>query len=106
MGQVLNASRCACVCVCVCLCVRVCMCVCVCGWVGVCVCGCGWLFQMDEILAECTNPVLVRCLFSATLPPAVETLARSVMPDPVRIVVGQRYTHARRAPLACAGADV
>ena len=45
---------------------------------------------MDEILAECTNPALVRCLFSATLPPAIEEMARTVMHDPIRIVIGQR----------------
>ena len=31
-----------------------------------------------------------RCLFSATLPPQVEELARSFLIDPLRITVGQR----------------
>ena len=52
---------------------------------------------MDEILAGCTHPALVRCLFSATLPPVVEELLRTVMHDPVRIVIGQRCV-AGRAP--------
>jgi len=45
-------------------------------------------------MAQCSNPALRRYLFSATLPPAVEDIARTVMHDPVRIVIGQRNTTA------------
>lgn len=54
----------------------------------------GFLQQVDEILAACTHPKLCRHLFSATMPPTIEDLARSFMRDPVRIVVGQRNSAA------------
>ncbi|GJP34877.1 hypothetical protein CLOM_g19359 [Closterium sp. NIES-68] len=50
----------------------------------------GFVEQIDGIVAACTLPSLTRALFSATLPEAVEQMARSVMHDPVRIVVGDR----------------
>ena len=50
----------------------------------------GFVQQVDEILAACSNPSLVRCLFSATLPEAIETLVRTVMHDPIRLTIGQR----------------
>ncbi|CAI5527481.1 unnamed protein product [Closterium sp. Naga37s-1] len=50
----------------------------------------GFVEQIDGVVAACSLPALTRSLFSATLPEAVEQLARSVMHDPVRIVVGDR----------------
>lgn len=47
--------------------------------------------QIDGIVAACTRPGVQRVLFSATLPDTVEELARSIMHDPVRIVVGERW---------------
>ena len=44
------------------------------------------------MIAACTHPDCVRALFSATLPEAVEGLARSVLKDPLRITVGERNT--------------
>ena len=42
------------------------------------------------MLAACNNIELVRALFSATLPEGVEDLARTVLRDPIRIVIGTR----------------
>ena len=50
----------------------------------------GFVDQVDEIVAGCTCPTLQRVLFSATLPQSVEDLARSVLQDPIRIIVGRR----------------
>ena len=60
----------------------------------------GFVEQIDTILAACTHPHLQRLLFSATLPQVcsfslshskgVESLARIVLRDPVRVVVGVR----------------
>eukprot|EP00299_Pterocystis_sp_00344_P005036 c1635_g1_i2.p1 GENE.c1635_g1_i2~~c1635_g1_i2.p1 ORF type:complete len:567 (-),score=146.50 c1635_g1_i2:47-1747(-) len=50
----------------------------------------GFLEQVDEILAACTNPQIVRCLFSATIPKRVEELARTILRHPLFVVVGKR----------------
>jgi len=50
----------------------------------------GFVEQVDTIVAGCTNTDLQRVLFSATLPQSVEELARSVLHDPIRIIVGRR----------------
>lgn len=50
----------------------------------------GFVRQVDIILQAATHSELVRALFSATLPEAVEHSARSVMRDPLHITVGQR----------------
>ncbi|KAK8793188.1 hypothetical protein WA538_004182 [Blastocystis sp. DL] len=50
----------------------------------------GFLPQIDAILGACSCATLHRQLFSATLPPGVESLARTVLRDPVRVVVGRR----------------
>ncbi|GAQ79052.1 ATP-dependent RNA helicase [Klebsormidium nitens] len=50
----------------------------------------GFVEQIDGIVAACIRPGIQRALFSATLPDTVEELARSIMHDPVRIVVGDR----------------
>lgn len=50
----------------------------------------GFVEQIDAVVNACTNPQILRSLFSATLPDAVEELARSIMHDAVRIVVGEK----------------
>jgi ATP-dependent RNA helicase DDX52/ROK1 len=50
----------------------------------------GFLEQVDEILAACKHPEIQRCLFSATLPQPIEELARTVLRDPVRVLIGER----------------
>jgi ATP-dependent RNA helicase DDX52/ROK1 len=51
----------------------------------------GLLDQTDEIIAACTSKtVLHKALFSATIPAAVEELARSVMKDPIRVIIGTK----------------
>jgi len=50
----------------------------------------GFLEQMDEIFAACTNTNIQKSLFSATIPSGVETLAKTVMKDPIRIVIGAK----------------
>jgi superfamily II DNA/RNA helicase len=50
----------------------------------------GFVEQIDGIVAACSKPDVQRSLFSATLPETVEELARSIMHDPVRMVVGER----------------
>jgi len=50
----------------------------------------GLLEQTDEILAACTSKRLHKALFSATIPAAVEELARSVMTNPLRVIIGQK----------------
>jgi ATP-dependent RNA helicase DDX52/ROK1 len=52
----------------------------------------GLLEQTDEIIAACTSKRVHKALFSATIPAAVEELARSVMTDPLRIIIGTKYT--------------
>ncbi|KAJ7976999.1 DEAD-box ATP-dependent RNA helicase [Quillaja saponaria] len=50
----------------------------------------GLLKQIDAIVKACSNPSIIRSLFSATLPDFVEELARSIMHDAVRIIVGRK----------------
>ncbi|KAK9766840.1 RNA-dependent ATPase rok1 [Basidiobolus ranarum] len=50
----------------------------------------GFLEQMDEIFASCTYTKLQKSLFSATIPSGVESLAKTVMKDPIRIVIGAK----------------
>ena len=50
----------------------------------------GFLEQIDAVVAACNAESVRRALFSATLPEAVETLARSVMASPLRLTVGER----------------
>ncbi|KAJ1557335.1 RNA-dependent ATPase rok1, partial [Nowakowskiella sp. JEL0078] len=49
-----------------------------------------FLDQVDEILAACSSPKLIKALFSATFPSGVETLANTFMTDPIRVVIGQK----------------
>ncbi|XP_044500060.1 DEAD-box ATP-dependent RNA helicase 57 isoform X1 [Mangifera indica] len=50
------------------------------------------LKQIDPVVKACSNPSIVRSLFSATLPDFVEELARSIMHDAVRVIVGRKNT--------------
>lgn len=53
----------------------------------------GLLDQTDEILAACTSKRLHKALFSATIPAAVEELGRSVMTDPLRVIIGTKFAN-------------
>ncbi|XP_002986837.2 DEAD-box ATP-dependent RNA helicase 57 [Selaginella moellendorffii] len=50
----------------------------------------GFMQQIDSIVSACTRTNIVRALFSATLPETVEELARTIMHDAIRIVIGDR----------------
>jgi ATP-dependent RNA helicase DDX52/ROK1 len=50
----------------------------------------GFAEQVDEVFAACAHPRLVRALFSATMLPGIEELARSVLRDPLRVTIGVR----------------
>ncbi|KZV35086.1 DEAD-box ATP-dependent RNA helicase 57 [Dorcoceras hygrometricum] len=50
----------------------------------------GLVEQVDAVVKACSNPSIVRSLFSATLPDAVEELARTIMHDAVRIIIGRK----------------
>ncbi|KAI4349194.1 hypothetical protein L6164_009817 [Bauhinia variegata] len=46
--------------------------------------------QIDFIIKACSNPSIIRSLFSATLPDFVEDRARELMHDAVRVIVGRK----------------
>ncbi|KAL8036168.1 hypothetical protein ABFS82_12G139100 [Erythranthe guttata] len=50
----------------------------------------GLVKQVDLVLKACSNPSIIRSLFSATLPETVEELARTIMHDAVRVVIGTK----------------
>lgn len=50
----------------------------------------GFVEQTDEILSYCVNPNLRKSLFSATMPSGVEEMAKSIMRDPVRVIIGHK----------------
>ncbi|OAY84109.1 DEAD-box ATP-dependent RNA helicase 57 [Ananas comosus] len=50
----------------------------------------GFVEQIDSVVKACSNPSIIRSLFSATLPDSVEELARSIMHDAVRVIVGRK----------------
>lgn len=50
----------------------------------------GFVKQIDYVVKACSNPSIIRSLFSATLPDYVEELARTIMHDAVRIIVGRK----------------
>lgn len=54
----------------------------------------GFTPQVDAVVAACTHRNIIRALFSATLPESVETMARSILRDPLRVTVGERNTAA------------
>lgn len=51
--------------------------------------------QADGVFAACTNPSLQRALFSATIGDRPERLARAVMFEPLRVIVGSRVATPR-----------
>ncbi|EPS58006.1 hypothetical protein M569_16811, partial [Genlisea aurea] len=46
--------------------------------------------QVDAVVKACSNPHILRSLFSATLPDTVEELARTIMHDAVRVIIGRK----------------
>ncbi|OVA20088.1 Helicase [Macleaya cordata] len=50
----------------------------------------GFVKQIDLVVKACSNPSIIRSLFSATLPDSVEELARTIMHDAVRVIVGRK----------------
>jgi ATP-dependent RNA helicase DDX52/ROK1 len=50
----------------------------------------GFVAQIDEVLAGCTHKRLQKALFSATIPPSVEELAKSIMPNPATVTIGKK----------------
>ncbi|XAR50993.1 RNA helicase [Bertholletia excelsa] len=50
----------------------------------------GLVEQVDAVVKACSNPSILRSLFSATLPDSVEQLARTIMHDAVRIIIGRK----------------
>nr|DAD19401.1 TPA_asm: hypothetical protein HUJ06_020864 [Nelumbo nucifera] len=52
----------------------------------------GFVKQIDSVVKACSNSSIVRSLFSATLPDSVEELARTIMHDAVRVIVGRKNT--------------
>ncbi|XP_065850501.1 DEAD-box ATP-dependent RNA helicase 57 [Euphorbia lathyris] len=52
----------------------------------------GLLKQIDSVVKACSNPSIIRALFSATLPDFVEELARTIMHDAVRVIIGRKNT--------------
>ncbi|KAL4351363.1 hypothetical protein GQ457_06G025920 [Hibiscus cannabinus] len=52
----------------------------------------GLIKQIDAVVKACSNPSITRSLFSATLPDSVEELARTIMHDAVRVIIGRKNT--------------
>ncbi|KAH1084491.1 hypothetical protein J1N35_024252 [Gossypium stocksii] len=52
----------------------------------------GLIKQIDSVVKACSNPSIIRSLFSATLPDSVEELARTIMHDAVRVIIGRKNT--------------
>lgn len=50
----------------------------------------GFVQQIDSVVKACSKPSIIRALFSATLPDFVEELARTIMHDAVRIIIGRK----------------
>ncbi|KAK9290553.1 hypothetical protein L1049_008723 [Liquidambar formosana] len=50
----------------------------------------GLVKQIDSVVKACSNPSIIRSLFSATLPDFVEELARTIMHDAVRVIIGRK----------------
>ncbi|KAG0162674.1 RNA-dependent ATPase rok1 [Apophysomyces sp. BC1015] len=50
----------------------------------------GFLEQTDEIFSACSTNNVQKSLFSATFSSTVEELAKSVMKDPIRVIVGTK----------------
>ncbi|EDO14524.1 hypothetical protein Kpol_274p7 [Vanderwaltozyma polyspora DSM 70294] len=46
--------------------------------------------QSDDILSSCSHSSLRKSMFSATIPSNVEEIAKSIMMDPVRVIIGHK----------------
>ncbi len=46
--------------------------------------------QIDKILVACDEMKAKVCMFSATMLPEVERLARTVQQDPIKVVIGTK----------------
>eukprot|EP01117_Protostelium_nocturnum_P019228 TRINITY_DN827_c1_g1_i2.p1 TRINITY_DN827_c1_g1~~TRINITY_DN827_c1_g1_i2.p1 ORF type:complete len:576 (-),score=272.66 TRINITY_DN827_c1_g1_i2:29-1756(-) len=51
-----------------------------------------FLQQIDNIIAACSSPSLKVCLFSATMLPSIENIAKTIQKDPIKITIGKRNT--------------
>lgn len=50
----------------------------------------GLMEQVDSVFNACSNPSVLHSLFSATLPDEVEKIARTIMHDAVRVIIGRK----------------
>lgn len=50
----------------------------------------GLVEQVDSVVKACSYPGIVRSLFSATLPDTLEELARTIMHDAIRVIIGRK----------------
>ncbi|RKP19338.1 P-loop containing nucleoside triphosphate hydrolase protein [Rozella allomycis CSF55] len=50
----------------------------------------GFLEQVDSLIGACSHQERYTCLFSATISSGVESIAKSFMKNPVRIVIGSK----------------
>ncbi|CAD6216858.1 unnamed protein product [Miscanthus lutarioriparius] len=50
----------------------------------------GFVEVVDSVVEACSNPSIIRSLFSATLPDSIEALARTIMHDAIRVIVGRK----------------
>nr|GLL41037.1 DEAD-box ATP-dependent RNA helicase 57 [Ipomoea trifida] len=50
----------------------------------------GLMEQVDSVFKACSNPSILHSLFSATLPDEVEKIARTIMHDAVRVIIGRK----------------
>ncbi|CAL5061297.1 unnamed protein product [Urochloa decumbens] len=50
----------------------------------------GFVEVIDSVVEACSNPSIIRSLFSATLPDSIEALARTIMHDAIRVIVGRK----------------
>lgn len=50
----------------------------------------GLIKQIDSVVKACSNPLIIRSLFNATLPDSVEELAHPIMHNAVRVIIGRK----------------
>ncbi|KAG7195890.1 RNA-dependent ATPase rok1 [Scheffersomyces spartinae] len=50
----------------------------------------GFVEQTDDILSNCSNKLLRKSMFSATIPSGVEAMGNSIMRDPIRVIIGHK----------------
>jgi superfamily II DNA/RNA helicase len=50
----------------------------------------GFVEVLDSVVDVCSNPSIVRSLFSAALPHSIEALARTIMHDAIGVIVGRK----------------